>query len=149
MTGVIWSVHGKVLLLTTPEQLRSPTSAERVLGEIQNTNLDEFTQVVDNLPKGVAVDLTGQVGPTEDNIVDDTIMVGPQEETEPSDEAEGSSEHTSEVVEPGSDQNPSAPASDQELRLVVPVVDPELSESQTVEKQPPAHMTQIRKHHRK
>ena len=142
MTGVVWLVHGKVLLRATPEQLRPATSAERVLGELQNTNLDEFTQVVNNLPKGVAVDLTGQVGPTEENIDDDTILVGPPEETEPSGEAEDLSEHDSDEVEPEtvSHQDPSAPASDQELRLtVVPVVDPELHESKTDHTQSPVH----------
>ena len=49
MTGVVWFVHGKVVLLrATPEQLRPVTAAERFLGELQNTNLDVFTQVVDN-----------------------------------------------------------------------------------------------------
>ena len=52
MTGVVWLVHGKVLLRATPEQLRPATSAERVLGELQNTSLDDFTQVVNNVPKG-------------------------------------------------------------------------------------------------
>ena len=102
MTGVVWLVDGKVLLRATPEQLRPATSAERVLGELQNTSRDEFTQVVSGLPKGVTVDLTGQVGPTEKNIDDDTIMVGPPEEPHPSGEAEDPSEHKSEEVEPES-----------------------------------------------
>ena len=118
-TGVVWLVHGKVLLRATPEQLRPATSAERVLGELQNTSLDEFTWVVNNVPKGVAVDLTGQVGLTGENIDDDIIMMGPAQETQPTG-----------GVEPESDQSPSAQASDQELRFpVVPAVGPELSES--------------------
>ena len=143
MTGVVLLVHGKVLLRAKPEQLRPATSAERVLGELQNTSLDEFTQVVNNLPKGV--DLTGQVGPTEENNFDDTIMVRPLEETETSGEAEDPSEHGSEEVEPESDQNPSASASDQVSRLpVVPAVDPEVSESKTVQKQSPAHDSDLK-----
>ena len=45
--------------------------------EVQNTNLNFFTQEGwhDNLPKGVAVDLKGQIGPNEENIDEDTIMV--------------------------------------------------------------------------
>ena len=54
MSGVVWLVHGKVLLRATLERLRPAIPAERVLGESQNTTLDEFTQVVDNLPNIVA-----------------------------------------------------------------------------------------------
>ena len=46
------------------------TAAERVMGELQNANLD----VVDNHPKGVAVDLTSQIVPTKENIDEDTVM---------------------------------------------------------------------------
>ena len=45
------------------------------MGELRNTNL-EFALVANNLPKGVAVDVTGQMGPTEENIDEDTIKVG-------------------------------------------------------------------------
>ena len=76
----------------------SKNGARNSVGELQNTTLDEFTQVVNDLPEGVAVDLAGQVGPTEENIDDDTIMVGPPEETQPSGEAEDPSEHESEEV---------------------------------------------------
>ena len=75
MTGVVWLVHGQVLRVT-PEQLRPATAAERVLGELQNTNHGVLTQVVDSLPKGVPVDLTGRIGPNEENIDEDTIMMG-------------------------------------------------------------------------
>ena len=61
MTSVIFVVHGKVLLRARQEQLRPATTAERVLGELQTTNVDEIAQVVNNLPRAVAVDLTGQV----------------------------------------------------------------------------------------
>ena len=118
----------------TQEQLRPATSAEWVLRELQNTSLD----VVNNLPIRVAVDLPGQVGPTEENIDDDTIMVGPPEETQPPGDAKDPSEHESEEVESESDQSPSAQTSDQELRFpAVPAVGPELSESQTDQQQLP------------
>ena len=84
MTSVVWLVHENVLLQATPEQLRRATAAERVLGELPNKYLNVFTQVVDNLPKGVAVDLTSQTGPNEENIDDDTIVVGPPNEVDPS-----------------------------------------------------------------
>ena len=88
MTGVVWLVHGKVLLRATPEQLRPATTAERVLGELQNTNLDDVTQVVGILPKWVLVDRTCQIGLTEENIDEDTITVGPPDETDPFGETE-------------------------------------------------------------
>ena len=76
------------------------------------------------------MDLTGQVGPTGENIDDDIIMMGPPHETQPTGEAEDPSEHVSEEVEPEFDRSPSAQASDQELRFpVVPAVGPKLSES--------------------
>ena len=51
------------------ERRRVGERGVHVLGELWNTNLDDFTQVVDNLPKDVAVDLTGQIGPTEKKIM--------------------------------------------------------------------------------
>ena len=61
--------------------------------------------MVDNLPKGVAVDLTGQMGPTEENIDDNTIMEGPPDETDPSGEPENPPEHESDQDAPESESD--------------------------------------------
>ena len=103
MTGVVSSV---------PPQSSFVQPAERV-GEVQHTNLDVFTQVVDNLPNVVAVDLTGQIGPIEENIHDDMIMDGPPHKTDPASEPES-------VPEPASDQDALVSESDQELPVSVP-----------------------------
>ena len=102
MTGVVWLFHGKAVLRDTTEQLRPATAAERV-GEVQHTNLDVFTQVIDNIPKFVAVDLTGQVGPKEENIDDDMIVVGPPDERDPAGEPETAPEPESEGLVSESD----------------------------------------------
>ena len=89
MTGIVWLVHGMLLLRAAPGQLRPATAAMRVMGELQDRNLDVFTQVVGNLPRGVTVDLTGQAGPGEEYIDEDTIVVKPPDQTDqPSPEAD-------------------------------------------------------------
>ena len=69
--------------------------------------------MVDNLPNVVAVDLTGQIGPIEENIDYDMIMVGPPDETDPACEPES-------VPEPASDQDALVSESDQELPVSEP-----------------------------
>ena len=123
MTGVVWLFHGKAQLRATPEQLRPATAAERV-GEAQNTNLDMSTQMIDILPNVVAVDLTGQIGPIEENIDGDMIMVGPPDERDPAGEPETAPEPESEALVSESDQE--LPVSEPDQGLLVFEVAPEL-----------------------
>ena len=81
VTGIVWLVHGKILLRATPEKLRPATIPARVMGELQDTNLDVFTQVVENLRE--AVDLTVQAGATMVESPDQTDKPSPQADPSP------------------------------------------------------------------